>query len=64
MMEAKEVLTHVANLEKAVREKLPSSHLIDVLKSLKDGVVASEKLLRVSDSFCSRQSQFGQCFGV
>jgi len=45
-MEAKEVLTHVANLEKAVREKLPSSHLIDVLKSLKDGVVASEKLLR------------------
>ena len=42
------MMSHVANIDKAVREKLPSSHLIDLLKSLKTGVVATEKLLRVS----------------
>jgi len=41
-------MTHVANINKAVEEKLPPAHLVDLLKSLKTGVVATEKLLRVS----------------
>jgi hypothetical protein len=47
-MEAKEVLTHVSAIDKAIKEKLPPAHLIDLLTSLKKGVVATEKLLRVS----------------
>ena len=47
-MDAKEVMTHVASLDKAVRDKLPPSALLDLLRSLKTGVVANEKLLRVS----------------
>ena len=49
-MDAKEVMTHVANIDKAVKEKLPPAHIADMLKSLKTGVVATEKLLRVSPS--------------
>jgi transcription elongation factor S-II len=49
-MDAKEVRTHVNNLEKAVKDKMPGPHLVDLLKSLKTGVVATEKLLRVSSS--------------
>ncbi|KAF8543441.1 transcription elongation factor S-II [Trichophaea hybrida] len=45
-MDAREVMTHVANINKAVEEKLPPAHLVDLLKSLKTGVVATEKLLR------------------
>ena len=50
-MDAKEVKTHVAELEKAVRDKLPSAQLIDILNSLKRQVVATESLLRVSRLF-------------
>ncbi|KAA8893675.1 transcription factor S-II, central domain-containing protein [Sphaerosporella brunnea] len=45
-MDAKEVLTHVGAIDKAMKEKLPPSALIDLLTSLKKGVVATEKLLR------------------
>ncbi|KAF8245951.1 transcription elongation factor [Wilcoxina mikolae CBS 423.85] len=45
-MDAREVMTHVANINKAVEEKLPPAHLVDILKSLETGVVATEKLLR------------------
>jgi len=47
-MDAKEVMTHVVNIEKAVKDKLPPTQIVDLLKSLKKGVVATEKLLRVS----------------
>ncbi|KAI5846900.1 transcription factor S-II, central domain-containing protein [Tricharina praecox] len=45
-MDAKEVMTHVTNIDTAVKEKLPAAHIADLLKSLKTGVVATEKLLR------------------
>ncbi|KAI5815506.1 transcription factor S-II, central domain-containing protein [Pyronema omphalodes] len=45
-MDAKDVMTHVSNIDKAVRDKLPADHLIDLLKALQTGVVATEKLLR------------------
>ncbi|CUS10508.1 unnamed protein product [Tuber aestivum] len=45
-MDAKEVKTHVTNIEKAVKEKLPPAVLIDILNSLKTGVTATEQLLR------------------
>lgn len=46
-MDAKEVKTHVTNIEKAVKEKLPPTVLIDILNSLRTGVTATEQLLRV-----------------
>ncbi|KAI5798918.1 transcription factor S-II, central domain-containing protein [Geopyxis carbonaria] len=45
-MDAKDVKTHVSQIEKAVRERLPTSHLLDLLSSLKNEVVATEALLR------------------
>lgn len=51
-MDAKEVISHVANIDKAVREKLPPKHLLDLLTSLKTGVNATEKLLRVGGPDC------------
>lgn len=46
-MNAKDVKTHVTNLERAVREKLPPSSVVDILSSLKNEVIATEQLLRV-----------------
>lgn len=46
-MDAKDVKAHVGNLERAVKEKLPTQTLLDILGSLKKEVVATEQLLRV-----------------
>lgn len=52
-MDAREVTTYVANLDKAIKGNLPPPHLVDLLTSLKTGVVATEKLLRVSAPYQS-----------
>jgi len=36
----------MSSIEKAVKDKLPPTQIVDLLKSLKKGVVATEKLLR------------------
>lgn len=46
-MDAKEVKVHVQQLEKAIKEALPPSHLLDLLGRLKKGVVPTEAMLRV-----------------
>ncbi|TGZ82008.1 transcription elongation factor S-II [Ascodesmis nigricans] len=45
-MDAKEVKVHVQQLEKAIKEALPPSHLLDLLGRLKKGVVPTEAMLR------------------
>ena len=47
-MDAKEVKTHVQQLERATKENLPAQELVDILNALKKGVVPTESLLRVS----------------
>lgn len=49
-MDAKDVKAHVGNLERAVKEKLPTQTLLDILGSLKKEVVATEQLLRVCNN--------------
>lgn len=44
---------HVGNLERAVKEKLPTQTLLDILGSLKKEVVATEQLLRVCNNLSS-----------
>ncbi|EWC45159.1 hypothetical protein DRE_06047 [Drechslerella stenobrocha 248] len=45
-MEAKDIKIHGSNLDKAVRDKLPPSHIADILGRLKSDVVATEQVLR------------------
>lgn len=45
---------HVGNLERAVKEKLPTQTLLDILGSLKKEVVATEQLLRVCNNLFLR----------
>ncbi|KAJ6257804.1 hypothetical protein Dda_7593 [Drechslerella dactyloides] len=45
-MEAKDIKIHGASLDKAVRDKLPPSHITDILGRLKSDVVATEQILR------------------
>ncbi|KAK6541121.1 RNA polymerase II elongation factor [Orbilia ellipsospora] len=45
-MEAKDIKIHGANLDKAVRDKLPTDHITSILGRLKSDVVATEQILR------------------
>ncbi|KAF3938486.1 hypothetical protein ABW19_dt0205232 [Dactylella cylindrospora] len=45
-MDAKDIKIHGANLDKAVRDKLPAGHITDILGKLKSDVVATEQVLR------------------
>ncbi|EPS41009.1 hypothetical protein H072_5140 [Dactylellina haptotyla CBS 200.50] len=45
-MEAKDIKIHGANLDKAVRDKLPADHIAGILGRLKSEVVATEQVLR------------------
>ncbi|KAF3920891.1 hypothetical protein ABW21_db0207253 [Orbilia brochopaga] len=45
-MEAKDIKIHGASLDKAVRDKLPPSHITEILGRLKSDVVATEQVLR------------------
>jgi len=49
-MDTKEIKVMASNLEKATRDKLPASHISDILNRLKSEVVATEPLLRVCAS--------------
>ncbi|KAF3202767.1 RNA polymerase II elongation factor [Orbilia oligospora] len=45
-METKDIKIHGASLDKAVREKLPATHITEILGRLKSDVVATEQILR------------------
>lgn len=47
-MDQKEVVEQLKLLQKAVAEKQPSENVKAILQKLKDDVVATEELLRVS----------------
>lgn len=47
-MDRKEVLESLNMLQKAIAEKQPSGNVISILQNLKENVVATEELLRVS----------------
>lgn len=47
-MDRKAVLESLNMLQKAVQEKQPTENVINILQNLKDNVVATEELLRVS----------------
>lgn len=48
-LSADDIKTHVRKLEKAVKDEMPASHIIDLLEALKKGVQATEAILRVRD---------------
>lgn len=50
-MTAQDIKVHGTNLDKAIRDKLPVSHVTEILARLKGEVVATEQLLRVCGSF-------------
>ncbi len=48
VMDRKEVVETLGSLQKAVNEKQPSENVVNILTQLKDRVLATEELLRVS----------------
>ena len=62
-MDARDIKTHVSNLDKALKEKAPAATIIDILSSLKKGVVATESVLRVRMMY-SGHGMFVLCFAL
>jgi len=49
-MNASEIRTRIADLEKASRDNLPADRFLDILNSLRNEIKITEKLLRVGST--------------
>lgn len=54
-MNASEIRTRIADLEKASKDNLPAERFIEILNSLRNEIKITEKLLRVGSTINSRR---------